>query len=108
MALVEDAIYEGGLSFAEAKRSSPFELIQAIEGARYRQMRADDGVLFGAYLLVRTWLGTKAPRIDKVRGRLSAAKFKEACLGRTPKETASIKAQFERLKNRVEAKHGKR
>ncbi len=93
---------------AQAKHSSPFELIQTIEAARYRQMRADDGHLYGAYMLMRTWLGNKAPKFEKILGRKSAAKFKEACLGRTPKEEANIKKQFERLKARVEEKHGKR
>lgn len=62
---------------------------------------------FGAYMMVRAWLGRKAPKLEKMLGRMSAAKFKELALGRVGKATAKEKLEFERLRAKVEAKHGK-
>lgn len=105
--MVNEAIFEGGLTRAQARRQTPFELLETIEAARYRAFRIADAIAYGAYLVMQTNLGRRTPKFEKILGRKSAQKFKEACYGLSKKEEAQLAAEFKKLREKVEAKHGR-
>ena len=84
---------------------APLELIQVIEGARYRAMVTADAVIYGAYMIVRAWHGSKAPSFEKMLGRKTARQFKDACINGTKKEDAKLSADLKKLRAIIEAKH---
>lgn len=72
-------------------------------------MRDADAQIYGAYLLMYTWMGDKVPRFEKVLGRKTADRFKNDALGRTERDNKILEKQFLKLKAKIEARHnGKR
>jgi len=97
----------GGLSYAQARGMAPFEIQMAVEGAHYRELRLKDEIMRAAWMVVRAWMGKKAPSFRKFLARPTADEYRERVLGREDPAKQRDRNVIKALKAKVEAEKKK-